>query len=131
MKTESVPKIIINNTINLFLKTTISILLMSNRNSFSLIKLLPYILFEKIYLYFSIENGQPREPAPCRLYRHTFVPYYTTLPRQIPMTRAHHVGTLPVFRTCGSGFKLRDRRFGHTWLMAMHVADHDLRRRCR
>ena len=29
----------------------------------------------KIYLYFSIGNGQPREPALCRLYRHTFVPY--------------------------------------------------------
>jgi len=39
-----------------------------------LIKLLPYILFEKIYLYFSIGNGQLREPALCQLYRHTFVP---------------------------------------------------------
>ena len=28
-----------------------------------------------MYLYFSIENGQPREPALCQLYRHTFVPY--------------------------------------------------------
>ena len=24
----------------------------------------------------SIRNGQPREPALCQLYRHTFVPYY-------------------------------------------------------
>jgi len=40
-----------------------------------LIKLLPYILSEKIYLYFSIVNGQPVEPALCQLYRHTFVPY--------------------------------------------------------
>ena len=24
---------------------------------------------------FSIGNGQPREPALCQLYRHTFVPY--------------------------------------------------------
>ena len=28
-----------------------------------------------MYLYFSIGNGQPREPALCQLYRHTFVPY--------------------------------------------------------
>jgi len=35
----------------------------------------PYILFEKIYLYFSIGNGQPTEPALCQLYRHTSVPY--------------------------------------------------------
>ena len=38
-----------------------------------LIKLLTYILFEK-YVYSSIGNGQPREPALCQLYRHTFVP---------------------------------------------------------
>ena len=33
---------------------------------------------KEIYLYFSIgdENGQPKEPALCPLYRHTFVPYY-------------------------------------------------------
>jgi len=39
-------------------------------------KLLPYILFEK-YIYilpFEI-NDQPREPALCQLYRHTFVPH--------------------------------------------------------
>ena len=36
-------------------------------------KSLPYILFEKTYLYFSVGNGQPREPALCQLYRHTFV----------------------------------------------------------
>ena len=28
-----------------------------------------------MYLYFSIGNGQPSEPALCQLYRHTFVPY--------------------------------------------------------
>ena len=28
-----------------------------------------------MYLYFSIGNGQPGEPALCQLYRHTFVPY--------------------------------------------------------
>jgi len=30
---------------------------------------------KNIYLYFSTGNGQPREPALCHLYRHTFVPY--------------------------------------------------------
>ena len=30
---------------------------------------------KSIYSYFSIGNGQPREPAQCQLYRHTFVPY--------------------------------------------------------
>jgi len=29
----------------------------------------------KIYLYFSIGNGQRRQPALCQLYRRTFVPY--------------------------------------------------------
>jgi len=29
--------------------------------------------FQKMYLYFSAGNGQPREPALCQLYRHTFV----------------------------------------------------------
>jgi len=33
-----------------------------------------------MHLYFSIGNGQPREPALCQLYRHTFVPYYTSRP---------------------------------------------------
>jgi len=42
-----------------------------------LTKLPPYILFEKIYLYFCIGNGQSREPALCQLYRHTFVPMIT------------------------------------------------------
>ena len=28
-----------------------------------------------MYLCFSIGNSQPREPAQCQLYRHTFVPY--------------------------------------------------------
>ena len=46
---ESVPKIIINNTINLFL-AAISILVISNHNSFRVLfvtKSLPCILFEK------------------------------------------------------------------------------------
>ena len=48
---------------------------------------LPKVLFDKtaavyfiwkIYLYYIIGNGQPREPAQCQLYRHTFVPYIST-----------------------------------------------------
>jgi len=62
MGNESVPKIIINNTTNLFLKLqsafcyfqTITV------SECYLIKLLTYILFKK-YLHFSIGNGQPRE----------------------------------------------------------------------
>ena len=34
-----------------------------------------YFILKKIYLYFSIGNGGPREPALCQLYRHNFVPY--------------------------------------------------------
>jgi len=76
---ESVRKIIMNNTIDLFFYTVINILLILDHCSF-------WVLFDKIasiycyyvknYLYFSIENGQPREPALCRLYRNTFVPCY-------------------------------------------------------
>ena len=36
------------------------------------------MLFDKIaseYLDFSIENGEPRDPALCQLYRYSFVPY--------------------------------------------------------
>jgi len=33
---------------------------------------------KNIYLYFSIGNGQPKEPTLCQLYWHTFVPYMTT-----------------------------------------------------
>ena len=41
-------------------------------------KVAPYISFEKKYLYLSIAHGQPREPALCQLYRHTFLPYMKT-----------------------------------------------------
>jgi len=75
---KSVLKIVINDTMNLFYRTAISILLISNHNS-------QWVLFDKIaseyfiwkiYLYFSIGNGQPREPALCQLYLHTFVPHW-------------------------------------------------------
>ena len=64
----SVPKIIMNNTINLFLKTAISILLISNHNKFPSAvcqNRFRILYLKKIYLYFSIGNGQAREPAPC------------------------------------------------------------------
>ena len=74
---ESVPNIILNNTINLFFSTAISILLISNRKSLRVLfdKIVSVHFIRKIYLYSSTGNGQPREPALCHLYRHTFVPY--------------------------------------------------------
>ena len=74
---ESVQKIIINNTINLLFKATISILPISNHNCFRVLfdKIAFVYFIGKICLDFSIGNGQPREPALCQLYQHTFVPY--------------------------------------------------------
>jgi len=48
----SVPKVIVNNTINLLFQTAISVLVISNHNSFRVLltKLLPCILFEN-YIY--------------------------------------------------------------------------------
>ena len=68
------PKIITDDTINLFL-TAISILVISNHDSFRVLfdNLHPYVF--KIYLYFSIGNGQPREPVLCQLNPYSFVPY--------------------------------------------------------
>jgi len=57
----------VNNTTNLFVKTAITILVISNDNSFRV----PFDKIDKIYLYFS-----PLEPALCQLYRHTFVAYW-------------------------------------------------------
>ena len=75
---ESVRKIIISDTIGLFFRKLQSAFWQFQAIAVSecwcLTKLLPYILFEKYNLYFSIGNGQPREPALCQLYRHTFVP---------------------------------------------------------
>ena len=51
-------------------KTAIRILLISNLFD----KIASVYFIGKIYLYFSIGNGKPREPALCQLYRHTFVP---------------------------------------------------------
>ena len=71
------PKIIINDTINLFFKL---------QSAFCQFRTVSFrVLFDKIssvylkkYIYiFGIGNGQLREPALCQLYRHTFVPYFS------------------------------------------------------
>ena len=68
MGNDNVRKIIINDTI-IFLKTAISISVFSNHNSFRVpfdkIASVGNILFEKIYLYFSIGNGQPMGNQHC------------------------------------------------------------------
>ena len=45
-----------------------------------------------LYMYFSIGNGQPREPALCQLYRHTFVPY--------PQIDSGHLVSLNLIKAC-------------------------------
>ena len=58
-------------------------MLISDHNSLRVLfdKIASVYFIWKIYLslYFSIGNGQPREPALCQLYRHTFVPYMPKL----------------------------------------------------
>ena len=59
---ESVPKIIVNNTINLFFKLQSAFCKFESITVFKccMIKLLPYILFEKIYIYSSaLEMASP------------------------------------------------------------------------
>jgi len=53
--------------------TAISILVIANHNTFRVLfdKIASVHFIWKMYLYFSIVNGQPREPALCQLYRHT------------------------------------------------------------
>ena len=77
---QSVPEIVINDTINLLFKTAVSILVISNHNMV-FVKMASSYFICRIYLYFSIGNDQPREPAQCKLYRHTFVRYSTQEPR--------------------------------------------------
>ena len=71
------PKIITNNKTNWFFKLQLAFCTFQT-TTFSescFVKLLSDIFLKKIYLYFSIGNGQPGELALCQLYRHTFVPY--------------------------------------------------------
>ena len=65
-------------------------MVISNHNSFRLPldKIASvYFLWKKIYSYFSSGNGQPREPALCQLYRHTFVPYVPISSTQYAINR--------------------------------------------
>ena len=66
----SAPKIVINDTTNLFLKTVVGILLISSNNSCRVMfdKLLPYILFENYIHILELEMTSPGNG-------HTFVPY--------------------------------------------------------
>jgi len=52
-------------------------LVFSNHNSFGVLfdEIASVYYIWKIYLHFSIGNGQPMEPALCQLNRRTFVPY--------------------------------------------------------
>jgi len=54
-------------------------LVISNCNGFRVLfdKIASVCFLWKIYLYFSIGNDQPSEPALCQLYQHTFVSYST------------------------------------------------------
>jgi len=66
---ENMPKIIINDNEFVVFKLAISILVISNHNIFRVllgIVASVYFISEK-YLYSSIGNGQPMEPALCQL----------------------------------------------------------------
>ena len=72
-----VPKIIINDTIKLFFNCNQHFVNFKPVSECCVKKIASVYFVRKIYLYFSIGNGQPRETALCQLYRHTFVPYKT------------------------------------------------------
>ena len=57
---KSAEKIVINNTMNLFFKLHFGNLKPRQFSDCCSMKLLPYILFDKVDLYFIIENGQPK-----------------------------------------------------------------------
>ena len=61
-----------------FFEKAIGILVVSNPDSVRVLfdKIASLYFIWKMYLDFSIGNGQPREPALCQLYWHTFVPYW-------------------------------------------------------
>jgi len=75
---ESVPKIIINGTINYFFFNCSQHLGNFKPWQFRvLFDKIASVLFCRIYSQFRIGNGQPtRKPALCQLYRHTFVPHH-------------------------------------------------------
>ena len=70
-------------------------MVISDHNSFRVLfdKIASVYFIWRMYLYFSIGSGQPRQPALCQLYRRTFVPYWRSrcvdqrLPVFIALTR--------------------------------------------
>ena len=96
------PKTSTNDTINLFFKLQSAI---SNHNSFRV----QFDKIEKKYLYFSIGNGQSREPALCQLCRHTFVPYIARLTFRLGVT------SVPVLN------------YASSFLVACHPGTRDVR----
>ena len=96
VENESMTKIIINDTIYLFLKTAISISLISNHNSFRVLfeKIASVYFIWKIYLYFST--------VPL-LYRHTFIVAHTNR-RQIASSGSLYA------KTTSTSISMRDGR---------------------
>ena len=75
---ECLPKIIINDTTSVFSNCNQHFVNLQTVtvSECCLIKLLPYILFEKYIYILALEIAGPcREPTLCQLYRHTFGPY--------------------------------------------------------
>jgi len=58
-------------------EAAVNVFVISNRISFQVLfdKIAFVYFIWEIYLYFSIGNGEPRQPALCQMYRHTFFPY--------------------------------------------------------
>ena len=77
---ESVPKIIINNTINSFLKTAISILVISNHNSFRVLldKIASVYFIWKRYHILALEIASPGNQHVPVVSAH-FFPYFTAV----------------------------------------------------
>jgi len=70
-------------------------MVISNHNTFRVLfdKTVSVYFVGEIYLYFSIGNGQPREPALSQLYRRTFVNSFPTAVHnqaQTPWERSPH-----------------------------------------
>jgi len=98
-----------------------SIFVISNHNSCRVLfdKIASLYFIRKIYLYFSIGNGQPMEPALCQLYRHRFVRYSTPV---------RHGAT---DRSSTSGRGTHGRRQFHVSAAAAAVDDYLSARLCR
>ena len=77
---ESVPKIIINDTIFFSLNCNQHFGNFTSKHGVLFDKIASAYFIRKICQHFSIGNGQPREPALCQLYRRTLVPYTVVQP---------------------------------------------------